>query len=36
LFLFMRSPENFGITGAKFGREVGYVLYHIDLFKPEL
>jgi hypothetical protein len=36
LFLFARSPENFNITGSKFGREVGYVLYHLDLFKPEL
>jgi hypothetical protein len=36
LFLFARSPEGFGMTGAKFGREVGYVLYHLDLFKPEL
>jgi hypothetical protein len=36
LFLFARSPENFAITGAKFGHEVGYVLYHLNLFKPEL
>jgi hypothetical protein len=36
LFLFARSPESFGITGTKFGREVGYVLYHLDLLKPEL
>jgi uncharacterized membrane protein YhaH (DUF805 family) len=35
LFLFARSPESFGITGRQFGREVGYVLYHFDLFKPE-
>jgi hypothetical protein len=35
LFFFARSPENFGISGPQFGREVGYVLYHLDLFKPE-
>jgi hypothetical protein len=35
LFLFARSPEGFGISGRQFGREVGYVLYHFDLFKPE-
>jgi len=35
LFLFTRSPENFAITGPKFGQEVGYVLYHLDLFRPE-
>jgi len=35
LFLFARSPESFGISGRQFGREVGYVLYHFDLFKPE-
>jgi hypothetical protein len=35
LFLFARSPESFGISGRQFSREVGYVLYHLDLFKPE-
>jgi hypothetical protein len=34
LFLFARSPEAFGITGPELGHEVGYVLYHFDLFKP--
>ena len=34
LFLFARSPESFDITGPGFGHEVGYVLYHFDLFKP--
>lgn len=35
LFLFARSPENFGIAGSQFSQEIGYVLYHLDLFKPE-
>ena len=35
LFLFARSPESFCITGSGLGHEVGYVLYHFDLFKPE-
>ena len=35
LFLFARSPENFDITGPQFSREVGYVLYHLDLLRPE-
>ena len=35
LFLFARSPESFCITGSELGHEVGYVLYHFDLFKPE-
>jgi len=34
LFLFARSPESFCITGSELGHEVGYVLYHFDLFKP--
>ena len=34
LFIFARSPESFGITGQDFGREIGYVLYRFDLFKP--
>jgi hypothetical protein len=33
LFLFARSPESFCITGSELGHEVGYVLYHFDLFK---
>ena len=34
LFLFARSPDSFCITGSELGHEVGYVLYHFDLFKP--
>jgi hypothetical protein len=34
LFLFTRSPESFQIADAGLGREVGYVLYQLDLFKP--
>jgi hypothetical protein len=34
LFLFAHSPESFSITGSELGHEVGYVLYHFDLFKP--
>jgi hypothetical protein len=35
LFLFARSPEGFCITSPGLGHEIGYVLYHFDLFKPE-
>jgi hypothetical protein len=34
LFLFARSPDSFSINGTGFGHEIGYVLYHFDLFKP--
>lgn len=34
LFVFTRSPDTFSITGNQFGHEVGYVLYHVDLFPP--
>lgn len=34
LFLFAHSPDSFCVSGSHFGREVGYVLYHFDLFKP--
>lgn len=34
LYLLARSPESFGVTAPGLGREVGYVLYHFDLFKP--
>jgi hypothetical protein len=34
LFLFARSPKGFEVTGGEF-HEVGFVLYHLDLFKPE-
>ena len=36
LFLLAPSPQNFNITGSQFSREIGFVLYHLDLFKPEL
>jgi hypothetical protein len=35
LFIYARSPENFHLKGSGLGKEVGYVLYHQDLFKPE-
>jgi hypothetical protein len=35
LFLFARSPVGFGIASPGLGHEIGYVLYHFDLFKPE-
>ena len=34
LFLYARSPDSLCITGSELGHEVGYVLYHFDLFKP--
>ena len=34
LFLFARSPQSFSVLGSQLGRETGYVLYHLDLFKP--
>jgi len=35
LFLFAPSPESFRLAGSGLGHEIGYVLYHFDLFKPE-
>jgi hypothetical protein len=35
LFLFARSPAGFDIAGNQFSQEIGYVLYHLDLFKPQ-
>jgi hypothetical protein len=35
VFIFAKSPEAFRIQGRHFGKRMGYVLYHIDLFKPE-
>jgi hypothetical protein len=35
LFLFARNPQSFCIAGSELGHEIGYVLYHFDLFKPE-
>jgi hypothetical protein len=34
LYLFARSPESFHVTTPGLDKEVGYVLYHFDLFKP--
>jgi len=34
LYLFARSPRSFGVTGSQFPREIGYVLYHLNVFKP--
>jgi hypothetical protein len=34
LFIFARSPQSFGVSSQQFGREIGYVLYRLDLFKP--
>jgi len=34
LFIFARSPESFRIAGPQFVREIGYVLYHLNLVKP--
>jgi len=35
VFIFARSPDTFRVKGEQFGKRMGYVLYHIDLFKPE-
>jgi hypothetical protein len=32
LFVLAHSPEGFLIPGGRFGREMSYVLYHIDVF----
>ncbi len=34
LFLFARSPRSFDVAGSQFPREIGYVLYHVNVFKP--
>ena len=34
LFIFARSPQEFGLVGKGLGKESGYVLYHLDVFKP--
>ncbi len=34
LFIFAESPGGFRLTAEGFGDEVGYVLYHADLFRP--
>ena len=36
LFLFAHSPQSFSVAGKQFSREIGYVLYRLDLFKPGL
>jgi len=35
LLIFARSPEGLGIRSGSFGESIGYVLYHVDVFKPE-
>ncbi len=35
LFVFAQSPEGFRQAGELRGRELGCVLYHLDLFRPE-
>jgi hypothetical protein len=35
LFIFARSPESFRVSGRQLGQEIGFVLYHVDLFRPE-
>jgi len=32
LFVFARAPETFRIANTQFKNEIGYVLYHLDLF----
>jgi len=34
-FLLTESPPGFALQAEGLGREVGYVLYHVRLFKPE-
>jgi len=35
LFLLAESPPGFALRTEGLGREVGYVLYHVRLSKPE-
>ncbi len=35
LFIYANMPGTFAVAGRDLGREVGYVLYHLDVFKPE-
>jgi len=35
LFIFAPAPESFRLTAKGLGSELGYVLYHVDVFRPE-
>jgi hypothetical protein len=35
VFIYARSPEGFEIKKTGFGKETGYVLYHVDVFRPQ-
>ena len=35
LFIYAAAPASFGEASGKLGREVGRVLYHVDIRKPE-
>jgi hypothetical protein len=35
LFIFAESPNSFALVGKGLGREKGYVLYHLDVLRPE-
>ncbi|HUT37286.1 MAG TPA: hypothetical protein VNE39_27640 [Planctomycetota bacterium] len=35
VFLFARAPQGFEIKSDRFGKRLGFVLYCIDLFRPE-
>ncbi|MBM4041080.1 MAG: hypothetical protein FJ290_21480 [Planctomycetes bacterium] len=34
VFLFARAPQGFAVQGGRFGRQVGFVLYCVDVFRP--
>ncbi|MBM4030600.1 MAG: hypothetical protein FJ291_02305 [Planctomycetes bacterium] len=36
VFLFTRAPQGFEIKSRRLGRRLGFVLYRIDLFRPEV
>lgn len=35
VFIYARSPEGFQLRETGFGKEIGYVLYHVDVFRPQ-
>jgi hypothetical protein len=35
LFILAPSPDEFSLTGRNLGKETGYVVYHVDVFRPE-
>jgi hypothetical protein len=35
LFVLAPSPESFAVQAQGLGKEIGYVLYHVRLFRPE-